>query len=216
MTTTSKLITSAAVVLALASGAANATIDLNGEYTLSTWVTHDSGNQYTFEYDVTNNNQGVGGQTGFDGFTIFVPDSAIYKASSAPAPFVGAPGFWSEGTAASLDLRGDGSQNMTAPAGYHAYTWWGQYTESVYQVDSSAHFSITLDNVTVGKNSIGLSTYFGWTTPDQAHTTNEYGNYSTFLTSDDSPMAAVPEPETYAMLLAGLGLMGFAARRRKA
>lgn len=27
--------------------------------------------------------------------------------------------------------------------------------------------------------------------------------------------AAVPEPETYAMLLAGLGLMGFAARRRK-
>jgi len=28
-------------------------------------------------------------------------------------------------------------------------------------------------------------------------------------------VVAVPEPETYAMLLAGLGLMGFAARRRK-
>jgi hypothetical protein len=28
--------------------------------------------------------------------------------------------------------------------------------------------------------------------------------------------SAVPEPETYAMLLAGLGLVGFAARRRKA
>jgi hypothetical protein len=27
--------------------------------------------------------------------------------------------------------------------------------------------------------------------------------------------AAVPEPETYALLLAGLGLLGFAAVRRK-
>jgi hypothetical protein len=27
-------------------------------------------------------------------------------------------------------------------------------------------------------------------------------------------VAAVPEPETYAMLLAGLGVMGFIARRR--
>jgi hypothetical protein len=30
-----------------------------------------------------------------------------------------------------------------------------------------------------------------------------------------APIAAAPEPETYAMLLAGLGLMGFMARRRK-
>lgn len=29
-------------------------------------------------------------------------------------------------------------------------------------------------------------------------------------------VTAIPEPETYAMLLAGLGLMGFVARRRKA
>jgi hypothetical protein len=28
-------------------------------------------------------------------------------------------------------------------------------------------------------------------------------------------IAAVPEPETYAMMLAGLGLLGFIARRRK-
>lgn len=28
-------------------------------------------------------------------------------------------------------------------------------------------------------------------------------------------VSAIPEPETYAMLLAGLGLLGFAARRRK-
>lgn len=33
---------------------------------------------------------------------------------------------------------------------------------------------------------------------------------------DNVNVAAVPEPETYAMLLAGLGILGFAAKRRKA
>jgi len=37
------------------------------------------------------------------------------------------------------------------------------------------------------------------------------GNYSAKYT----PTSPVPEPETYAMLLAGLGLIGFSARRRK-
>jgi hypothetical protein len=37
----------------------------------------------------------------------------------------------------------------------------------------------------------------------------------TFVIDDIVVASAVPEPETYAMLLAGLGLAGFAARRRK-
>ena len=39
--------------------------------------------------------------------------------------------------------------------------------------------------------------------------------YGPFLQLDNINVAAVPEPETYAMLLAGLGLMGGIARRRK-
>jgi hypothetical protein len=44
------------------------------------------------------------------------------------------------------------------------------------------------------------------------------GAYISSINETGSPgviTAAVPEPETYAMMLAGLGLLGFAARRRK-
>jgi hypothetical protein len=35
------------------------------------------------------------------------------------------------------------------------------------------------------------------------------------LLSENIPLAPVPEPQTYAMMLAGLGLMAVMARRRK-
>lgn len=43
-------------------------------------------------------------------------------------------------------------------------------------------------------------------------TTTQSGGYSGSVTVGPAP---VPEPETYAMLLAGIGLIGFTARRRK-
>jgi hypothetical protein len=39
--------------------------------------------------------------------------------------------------------------------------------------------------------------------------------YALAVSPGDVGIAAIPEPETYAMLLAGLGLVGAAARRRK-
>ena len=43
------------------------------------------------------------------------------------------------------------------------------------------------------------------------------GNTSFFVSSLDvsTPVAPIPEPETYAFMIAGLGLVGFIARRRK-
>ena len=40
-------------------------------------------------------------------------------------------------------------------------------------------------------------------------------NTNAFETDNHAFIASVPEPETYAMMLAGLGLLGFLARRRK-
>lgn len=53
-----------------------------------------------------------------------------------------------------------------------------------------------------------------------AYFTVQYNQYPTYGLFDnfnfsDGQVAAVPEPETYAMLLAGLGLLGFTAKRRK-
>lgn len=52
--------------------------------------------------------------------------------------------------------------------------------------------------------------YFNLNLPDPGA-----GNMYTFSLTQTATVGVVPEPETYAMLLAGLGLMGFMARRKQ-
>ncbi len=47
------------------------------------------------------------------------------------------------------------------------------------------------------------------------YTTNIWAQNTAHTTQDLAVFAPVPEPGTYAMMLSGLGLMGFVARRRK-
>ena len=58
-------------------------------------------------------------------------------------------------------------------------------------------------------------TFVDLTTNNPSNNDNVFGLFftSSFAITDITP--AVPEPETYAMFMAGLGLMGFMARRRK-
>lgn len=48
------------------------------------------------------------------------------------------------------------------------------------------------------------------------NTNGTFGTFNGGLTVASLPVSAVPEPETYALMLAGLALVGFSARRRQA
>ena len=69
---------------------------------------------------------------------------------------------------------------------------------------SPTHIAFGLGNV----DSVSFTSFGG--TPHQGYN----GAQATFALDTLTIAAAVPEPETYAMLLAGLGLMGAVARRR--
>jgi hypothetical protein len=213
---TSRFVQCATVVAVAFSGAANATTTLSNEYSVNATATNVGVNTWQFDYSITNNNQGIGGYTGLDGLTIYIPDAATIVSTTSPAPLHGSPGVWSPSVGSTLDLGGNNSQNLTAPTGFKTLTWWGGYPESVYTPGSTASFSVILNNVKAGLNTIGISTYLASGTLNQQLASNQWGNYSTFTTNVAAAVAAVPEPETYAMLLAGLGLMGTVARRRKA
>lgn len=104
------------------------------------------------------------------------------------------------------------------------YSWngsgWNYYTDYYYKnlttIGGSFLISMGLDSFALDDlNSTGflgfdLST-IGNITLDQVSFTGDYN-----LTAIQPPVTVpVPEPETYAMLLAGLGLLSFTARRRK-
>lgn len=85
-------------------------------------------------------------------------------------------------------------------AGFYNNSWPGN---AAFLVGQSGNISFTT-NAFVGNNL----QYAYWTQ-------NNYGNEH-FTALGNANVAAVPEAETYAMLLVGLGLMGFVARRKSA
>lgn len=65
-------------------------------------------------------------------------------------------------------------------------------------------------------NDIGGWSFFDlYSDPTQLYQTTYFRGNASFTSINAPITAAVPEPETYAMTLAGLGLVGFMARRRK-
>lgn len=99
-------------------------------------------------------------------------------------------------------------------------TWTPAVTERVWLEGNYGDTSLVWDGFAyaVGTGTTSTFRYASviWGGPGalQADGDNEI-NGVLALRGDYTPVAAVPEPETYAMMLAGLGLLGFTARRKK-
>lgn len=118
------------------------------------------------------------------------------------------PGYWFEGLIFSLKLAPKANDDLTITAkdrtgGADSFANWttldnwvnGQNRILVQSTPGNLLQSVTIDSI-YGSEGVSGGLY-------QLKQTEIYG------------VTPVPEPETYAMLLAGLGLIGFAVRRKR-
>ncbi|MBT9487978.1 MAG: PEP-CTERM sorting domain-containing protein [Rubrivivax sp.] len=72
-------------------------------------------------------------------------------------------------------------------------------------------------NATIGRSGfeISLATGVAYTLVTAGFESDEMGRYVNVIRGPGEITAPVPEPETYAMMLAGLAAIGFLARRRR-
>jgi hypothetical protein len=98
---------------------------------------------------------------------------------------------------------------------------WGDNFEGTYtflvKADATVVHTVTRDFLFSGS---GTTESFSFMAPSNSFVLSfldatPTGSISSALI-DNMVLTAIPEPETYAMLFAGLGLLGFVARRRKA
>ncbi|HMW23123.1 MAG TPA: FxDxF family PEP-CTERM protein [Burkholderiaceae bacterium] len=178
------------------------------------------------------------GDAALTGWTVAVPGAMAWIDASNPWNMQPASG------AKFLDLTGWSSAwSATQPYGEYAAfrsvvsqtftTVVGQKYAVAFDIgydaveSKSSNSGVAASDVDVGVNGV-YGTYSsavdGWATRGFTFTANSTSTTLSFKTSnleseyvglDNVSVTAVPEPETYAMMLAGLGALGFVARRRR-
>lgn len=115
------------------------------------------------------------------------------------ASIVSGPGTWTTSTTAGLSANADCTTGGTTGACFFG-------TPSAVALTDSMTWTIDFTGTSLDFSAPHLKVQF-FETIDQSKATGD-------LLSQTIP-AAIPEPETYALMLAGLGAVGFMARRRR-
>lgn len=168
----------------------------------------------------------------FDGDTLLLNQTSFlggWTVSSGTVDLIGDPAFFNflPGNGRYVDL--DGS---TRDAGlFDKQLALGATTTYILSFDlaGSQRGDVNIVDVTFGTTTqtFTLNSADSFSTYTMAFTTNAAANYQILfdnkggdnvgaLLDNVSVTAAVPEPETYAMMLGGLTLIGFASRRKQA
>jgi hypothetical protein len=156
-------------------------------------------------------------------------DGSIYTGGvfGETAPPVGSTGgFWSIGTSPSTQA-GPGHVTFSAPVKYYGFLWgspdsYNNVTFSVLNTGTTLTSQVTVNGAIQplpGDGNQAFSAYLNFYAGTNEEITGvAFASSQNALETDNHSfsVSSVPEPKTYAMLLAGLGVMGAIARRRKA
>jgi len=162
-------------------------------------ATNSGGGVWTFKLNVNNNLFSSFGNSAFIGSMSFdfTPDPGVSK---PPTTFLGS------------NVSGVTSVKSTSGTGLSGLT----------DIDFGTAFGKGSGNrlsqndwVKWSVSGLGSSSLTNMYVHVQGIQINKYCNSGDCSAKYTPVVSAVPEPETYAMLLAGLGLIGFSARRRK-
>lgn len=145
----------------------------------------------------------------------FDADLYTWDSYNAPGSGPGGTGWWDAFivTVSTVGYYWDLPQSDPVATGPSTWAWGGtNYSDGI--LESYITAPGTTDMISLSSDA--LSTFYVSVVLDTKTTPFTDTNHPSWGSFHVSPVVStVPEPETYAMMLAGLGLLGFTARRRR-